>query len=632
LRRIGVDDGGVMGAVFEVEDLDADRADARYALKVVPRRSTIPDATHLRRRFAEELRAASALGSGPAGAPSAQNPSAGGGTPAPDTRAPGSFFVRIYASDNTDPNPYLLMEYLDSWKTLSALLRDERALSSIEVARLGVAILRGVERMGHVRIIHRDLKPENIFVKRITEGFLVKIGDLGGACDDQTAHGTNVQPVGDFIGSPGYVSPEHYQAFPNLWPWKAADADDYKLGPKADVFSAGCVLWTAACGQPPFAEASANTPEAVKAWWSAVSQPPALPASMHPRLYNMLLRALSPKPSDRCSVGELRQWLAGFSAEREVWELSDKLAKAATLYDEVRVIYEGLAAPPSNLGAEELRSALAQAKKIRSKIADIGADLGFVPREDLEAASRGKDAAEQAKLENETATRKALEDLKRAEEDRERLDRQILNLHRSRRSRLVAGMLVGAVGVAVLSSIAMAARRRSAQREVVVLPPLSLHPRCAESDSDACLAVGRELVKSGNPAEALPYIALAALQNSSAKPVLELLEQTANAPNAQGAALEAARACTQNQPLGCFVVALLQRAALGTKAQAALSERCDAGEAKACAGLGVAVRDGSWGIARDDERARKLFQWACDGDSSQGCFELGRYPFTGYHT
>src|SRR5262245_937996 len=50
--------------------------------------------------------------------------------------------------------------------------------------------------------------------------------------------------------------------------------------------------------------------------------------------------------------------------------------------------------------------------------------------------------------------------------------------------------------------------------------------------------------------------------------------------------------------------------------------RCDAGDAESCTELGWIYYEGR-GVAKDEVRAARRFQQACDGRSMNGCYGLG---------
>jgi calcium-dependent protein kinase len=94
-------------------------------------------------------------------------------------------------------------------------------------------LLEALEYLHQNGIIHRDLKPENLILASKENDYEMKIADFGLASFIQR---------GEFLylrcGSPGYVAPELLE-----------DKGYYS---KADVFSAGVILYVLLTGRPAF--------------------------------------------------------------------------------------------------------------------------------------------------------------------------------------------------------------------------------------------------------------------------------------------------------------------------------------------------------------------------------------------
>lgn len=144
--------------------------------------------------------------------------------------------VTTYAIETASMNEhealFLVMERVVG-RTLRSLLQElERIPEGLlrEVAHQVAAGLAAIHAEG---IVHRDLKPENVLVSR---SHAVRIMDLGVAhVIDETVALTE---AGDFAGSLLYAAPEQFGTDP--------------VGPAADLYALGVVLYELASGHHPF--------------------------------------------------------------------------------------------------------------------------------------------------------------------------------------------------------------------------------------------------------------------------------------------------------------------------------------------------------------------------------------------
>lgn len=146
---------------------------------------------------------------------------------------------------DADGSVYLVLELLEG-RDLGKHL-EERGPISFEQAMQILAPIMDALADAHDRgIVHRDLKPDNIFLSVDAKGRTVpKLLDFGIA---KVTDGTgNHTATGMVIGTPHYMSPEQARARGDL-------------GPPADVWSMGVVLWRCLSGALPF---DADTPTGV---------------------------------------------------------------------------------------------------------------------------------------------------------------------------------------------------------------------------------------------------------------------------------------------------------------------------------------------------------------------------------
>lgn len=129
-------------------------------------------------------------------------------------------------------NAYIVTEYIRGHT-----LKHYAESHSFEPPELAAMVIHEVATaLAHaheVGIIHRDLKPENVMVR---EDGVVKLMDFGIAKildrDDR------MTMTGTLVGSPAHMAPEIIEG--------------HEVGPEADVFSLGTMLYYFATGQLPF--------------------------------------------------------------------------------------------------------------------------------------------------------------------------------------------------------------------------------------------------------------------------------------------------------------------------------------------------------------------------------------------
>jgi eukaryotic-like serine/threonine-protein kinase len=136
--------------------------------------------------------------------------------------------------------PYFVMEYVRGLPITEYC--DQKKLKIGDRLELFVQACEGVQHAHQKAIIHRDLKPANILVVEVDEKPVPRIIDFGlaKAITPQVAGESIFTQMGQFVGTPGYMSPE--QADPAL-----QDIDT-----RTDVYSLGVVLYMLLTGSQPF--------------------------------------------------------------------------------------------------------------------------------------------------------------------------------------------------------------------------------------------------------------------------------------------------------------------------------------------------------------------------------------------
>jgi len=136
--------------------------------------------------------------------------------------------------------PYLVMEYVPGLPITDYC--DQHKLSIKDRLELFIHACEGVQHAHQKAIIHRDLKPSNILVIDVDGKPVPRIIDFGLAktTASQVSGETLFTQLGQFIGTPGYMSPEQV----NL---SARDIDT-----RTDVYTLGVVLYVLLTGLQPF--------------------------------------------------------------------------------------------------------------------------------------------------------------------------------------------------------------------------------------------------------------------------------------------------------------------------------------------------------------------------------------------
>jgi predicted Ser/Thr protein kinase len=144
--------------------------------------------------------------------------------------------VPVFEVGQHDGHHFLAMAFVDG-PSLEARLRDG-PLPQREAAALVSQVAEAVAAAHDHGIVHRDLKPHNIL---LDEGGRPRVTDFGLA--KRMQGGAELTGTGQVLGTPSYMAPE-----------QAGGARD--VGPAADVYALGAVLYALLTGRPPFQAAS----------------------------------------------------------------------------------------------------------------------------------------------------------------------------------------------------------------------------------------------------------------------------------------------------------------------------------------------------------------------------------------
>ncbi len=199
---ISISGRGGMGIVYRARHLELNRI---VALKMI--RSGVYASAVERVRFVREARAIAALRH--------QN------------------IVQVFDVGVIDGCPFFTMEFV-AGHTLAESMQGKPLAPKVAV-QLMLKLAGAVESAHQNGIVHRDLKPSNILIDG--EG-TPRIGDFGLARSSTDEGALTLS--GLRLGTPNYMAPE-----------QAAGRSD-AIGPAADIYSLGAILYETLTGRPPF--------------------------------------------------------------------------------------------------------------------------------------------------------------------------------------------------------------------------------------------------------------------------------------------------------------------------------------------------------------------------------------------
>lgn len=206
--------------------------------------------------------------------------------------------VRVFEIGHTDSGPFMVLELLTGG-TLSDQLRAGK-MHPRAAAEL-VAKLAGAVQAAHdLGIVHRDLKPGNVLFDATGEP---KVTDFGLA---KRAGGADLTRTQALMGTPAYMAPEQ------------ARGEARFVGPAADVWALGAILYECLCGARPFD--ADDTWALLRQVTDSTPVAPRSRAADVPRdLERVALKCLEKAPADRYpSAAALAEDLARFLAGRPV--------------------------------------------------------------------------------------------------------------------------------------------------------------------------------------------------------------------------------------------------------------------------------------------------------------------------
>jgi hypothetical protein len=255
----------------------------------------------------------------------------------------------------------------------------------------------GLVAMGHVASglaalhaagrVHLDVKPENVL--RVREAW--KVADFGFARDVDTVRRAGGQGLPESVGTPIYMSPEQFLS-----------ARPQDVGPEADVWSLGVMLFELFDGHPPVQgdvhrlRALITSPN-LRIHWKG------LPAAWQP----LVQRCLAHDPAARPTAEEVAAALGGTSAAQAKITQPKAVERAAAAEDERAAAFVAQARREREAAeakaANEREAAEAKAKKEREAAEAKARKAAAAAAEKARKAEAARAAEEQVEIDIDAA-------------------------------------------------------------------------------------------------------------------------------------------------------------------------------------------------------------------------------------
>jgi WD40 repeat protein len=225
--------------------------------------------------------------------------------------------VQVYEVGTYNGLPFFAMELVEGG-TLSRRL-DGTPLAARAAAEIVRTVAGAVQHAHEKGIVHRDLKPGNILLAdsgSVEES--TRSQAAGGSAKPQAPFG--VPKVADFglakrVDAPGLTRTEAVMGTPSYMAPEQATGRSREVGPAADVFALGAILYECLTGRPPF---KGETP--LDTLMQVISDEPVPPRRLNPRvpadLDTICLKCLEKDPARRYGsaaalADDLGRFLAG---------------------------------------------------------------------------------------------------------------------------------------------------------------------------------------------------------------------------------------------------------------------------------------------------------------------------------
>ncbi|MBY8870478.1 protein kinase [Micromonospora sp. PLK6-60] len=210
---------------------------------------------------------------------------------------------------------YIVMQLVRGCQ-LADIVAEQERLSVADSASIAAQVCSVLTAAHAASLVHRDLKPQNLMV---TPSGAVKVLDFGVAALIGPAEQSRLTATGHTLGTPAYIAPEQASAA--------------RVGPAADLYALGCILFEMLTGSPPF-DARNSLEMLHRHLRSPIPIVTEYRSDVPDDLAHLLFCLLAKDPSDRpASAAEVEQLLLPYtrgSADVVTGRRTDQAAAAPT--------------------------------------------------------------------------------------------------------------------------------------------------------------------------------------------------------------------------------------------------------------------------------------------------------------
>jgi tetratricopeptide (TPR) repeat protein/tRNA A-37 threonylcarbamoyl transferase component Bud32 len=297
--------------------------------------------------------------------------------------------VQVYEVGEGQGLPYFSLEFCPGGSLAARL--NGTPLPPLTAAQVAETLARAMHAAHEAGVVHRDLKPANVLLvpsqrpeavalgDEAAERFEPKVTDFGLAKRLDLA-GSSLTQSGAIVGTPSYMAPEQ------------AAGQTKTIGPAADVYALGAVLYECLTGRPPFRAATL-----VDTILQVLDQEPVPPGRLNagvPRdLETICLKCLAKEPARRYAsaldlADDLRRFRQGEPIRARPMGRLERAARwarrnpalAGSLAAVVLALAAGTAvsagfAVQAAYQAEQARGSAADARKAQADLQQANADL-----------------------------------------------------------------------------------------------------------------------------------------------------------------------------------------------------------------------------------------------------------------